>query len=535
MTVTHLRIQGRKTADGIVGIYGVIVRKAQLNLAPAIMVVQDLKSGTDLTFCKYLAEKGYITFAIDIAGKTEYSAAREVAGVDKPYTIYPESVSYANYVENEEQKAEIEGDARETCWYEWGRTIRYGVEFIKEQTLVTKTGVIGINDAATPLWQVLTADCGLSAAVIIGNIGWKGYRKVLKFGGESEPQFDDNALKYLAGIEPQAYAMHVKCPLAILSATNSAEYDIDRAYDTFSRISDKICGLIDYSVGGRQEIGYDCFLSAETFLNGILLKDKCDFPKEISVKGEIENGILKADVTLGEKGLKELTLYCAEEELDPTKRVWQRVTDVRGRQDGVFTFEYEPSKSSDAIMFFARAGYESGVHICSVVNCRKIERKEKTAGGGNVYYNSRTAEADSGFYPATENLSLPIGIDLDKNGGIKTKKGALDIVGLTCAKGILTYKPDIKKYKPTDGAIIMADVYMKNGGNLRIELVAESGGVKTTYAAQERIFVDLWQNVRVESNRFKTAEGKPLKSFESVIAMKLFADGEFLVNNLLWV
>ena len=273
VSVTHFRISGRKTADGEVGIYAVMTRKAQLTLAPAVVVVQEFNDGADTALAKKLAEQGYSVLTVDLAGATETNLQRKTEGVDCPYTLYPESLNYAVYDEETENKAEINGDARATCWYEWARVIRYAVEYVKTNPLITKVGVLGIGKAATPLWQVLAADCGISCAVIVANAGWKGYRGINKFDGTPEPQFSDDALKYLAGVEPQAFAAHVKCPLMLLSPTNSPDFDIDRAYDTVSRISENIYTAVDYSVGGRQAINAECFNGALVFMNAFLVQE----------------------------------------------------------------------------------------------------------------------------------------------------------------------------------------------------------------------------------------------------------------------
>lgn len=531
---THLRIDGRTTSDGAVGIYGVMVRKAQLNLAPAIVIVQDFKDGADTTLARYFAEKGFIALVIDLAGATEENKLRQ-SEVDTPYTIYPESLSYANYNKSEEEKTEVT-DVRTTCWYEWGRVIRYAVEYIKAQPLVTKVGLFGVFNAATPIWQVISADCGISACAIIANAGWKGYKDLSKFGDIPEPQFGDDALKFLAGIEPQAYAVHVKCPLLMLSPTNSSEFNVDRTYDTISRINENIYHATDYSLGGREEINFSCFVNAEVFFTELLIKDTANLPKEVTVKGAIENGKLKISVTPDANGLKELFVYCAEEELNTAYRSWNKVTDIEEVKDGVYTFRYEPYANSGAVTFFARAGYENGMHVCSAVGCKKFTEKEAGAFyHGKVYYNSRVADADSEFYPAEENLSVPFGINLDKSDVIKTKNGPMDFAGLVCKQGVITFKPDVKKYKPEIGAIFMLDVFIKGEGFFTATLITDVSGVKTEYSAQEKIFGDFWQNVRFEGNSFKTAEGKTLKSFDGVIAVKFSADKDFIINNVLWV
>lgn len=537
LTFTHLRIRGRSLEDGAVGIYAVLVRDAQLDSAPALILIQEFKDSTDLTLPKYFARKGYSVLTVDIGGKSDDLPERTVLGIDKPYTVYPASVGYANYLKAEEEKTEIEGDTRKTCWYEYGRTIRYAVEYIIKQPFVTKTGVIGIGDASTALWQVLSADCGLSAGVIVGNTGWKGYRGISRFKEEGEVQFDDDTLKYLAGIEPQAYAMQVKCPIAIVSPTNSPKYDIDRAYDTFSRINDGLAKIIDYSVGGRESVDFECFNSAENFLNETL-KLNGRLPKELNIKCNLVDGTVTAEVTPDTEGLKSLTVFYAEEELDPRLRVWQRITDVKStdKESGTFTFEFSLHSDTSVFTCFACAKYENGIRICSPVVFKKTEKGESVSNSkGNVYYNSRTADACSGFYVGEENVVPPFMVNLDKDGGITTKTGALDIAGISCKSGILTFKPNQKKYKPVEGAMLMLDAYMKGGGVLTVSLVSDYFGERVVYSAQETIFADTWQNVRFESNRFKTAEGKALKSFADIQALEVFSDGELIINNFLWV
>ena len=46
---------------------------------------------------------------------------------------------------------------------------------------------------------------------------------------------------------------------------------------------------------------------------------------------------------------------------------------------------------------------------------------------------------------------------------------------------------------------------------------------------------DVWQNVRIEQNKFKTPEGMILKSYEKIEAIEFDFDGECVINNVLWV
>lgn len=533
---THLRISGRKTADGEVSIYAVLTRKAQLTLAPAVVVVQDFCDGADTTLAKKLAERGYTVLTVDLAGATERNTAREVAGVDKPYTVYPESLKYSVYDKATVDKAEIEGDAFATCWYEWGRVIRYSLEYIKSNPLVTKVGVLGIGEAATSLWHVITADCGLSCAVIVGNAGWKGYRGISKFDDTPEPQFSDNALKYLAGVEPQAYAAHVKCPLMLLAPTNSPDYDIDRAYDTVSRISDNIYTAVDYTVGGRKCVSTESFRGALTFMDAFLLKDAPDLANEVSLKITAEDGVIKAEVSPDLKGLKKVSVYFSEEELNPALRSWNKEEKIVSEKDGAYTFNYVPYSDSETVTFFARAEYENGLNLCSVVGFKKLDGAEFSAKDRHrVLYSSRSASGLNGYYPAVENDVAPFGIDLNEKAVVKVKNGPMDIAGVSCDEGVVTFKVNMQKYKPAQGAMLMLDVFIKGGGDFSIKAITDYYGKKTEYTAKINIFGDLWQNVKLELNNFKTAEGMGLKSYDNVEALELYSESRFIVNNLLWV
>lgn len=534
--VSHLRISGEKTEDGEVGIYGVLVRKAQIDIAPAIVLVQDFKSGAALTLAETLAEQGYSVLTLDIAGATEFNLDKKVEGVEKPYTLYPKSLSYADFDEAREGKTEIEGDAAETCWIKWGRVIRYAVEFLKTQPLVSKIGVFGLGRAATPVWQVISADCGISCAVIAANAGWKGYRGIEKFGDKSEPQFTDEALKYLAGIEPQAYAAHVKCPLLLVSPTNNPDYDIDRAFDTVSRVSERIYAAADYSIGGRYEISADCFDGAIAFLEQFLVKAKPSLAEGMTVKGAMSGGALKVEVSPEVKGLKNLSVYFSEGEISPALRFWNRETQAVSEKDGVYEFSYTPYHSSGAVMFFARAEYSNGQKICSNIVHKKFDSDKTTQiNKRRVFYSSRMAVGVNGFYPATEVSNGFIDINFDKNSIVQIKNGPMDIAGLSCKNGLLTFKINAEKYKPLDSAMFMLDVFLKGGGDFCVKAITDFFGKKTEYVATIKLIGDFWQNVQVELSNFKTAEGMTLKSYENVEALEFFAQDEFLINNLLWV
>jgi hypothetical protein len=113
----------------------------------------------------------------------------------------------------------------------------------------------------------------------------------------------------------------------------------------------------------------------------------------------------------------------------------------------------------------------------------------------------------------------------------------MNIDGVTSKWGLITFEPSIKKYHPQEGAMLMLEVYAKEQAVLTVKLVADYFGDKVEYMASVKVLGgDVWYNVQIEINKFKTAEGMSLKSYDKIQAMEINVEGsDYLINNALWV
>ncbi|MBR5388014.1 MAG: hypothetical protein IK147_00945 [Clostridia bacterium] len=531
--VSEIYIHGRKTESGQVKIHCVWARKAKTDVSPAVIVVSDLKMGADRNFAVKLASAGYVALSVDLGGK--------ISGDDlkKPrYTVYPEDVEYANFNAAEESKTKIKGEVTGTRWYERGVALRYAIAFLRGQKIVSDIGAVGVFGGCNYLWYAAAAE-DLTCAVFVGNAGWQGYRGICKFDDTPEPQFSDSALKFLAGIDAQAYATHVKCPTLILSPTNSYEYDMDRASDTVSRINDKLYSALDYSVGGRNEADFYCFNGCMNFLEEFLIKkgDGSSLPKTPTVKCAVKDGRIVLEVTADGRNLKTVSAFVAEEEVRPCLRAWEKMGDAGGGKDGVYSFSYTPYCKSGKAFVFARALYENGSAVSSVVLCRNFTDTETESNGKErVLFSSQLSEDATAFYQAEEGRGEIFGLRSEKGKDVSVGSGPMEMHGLCARYGTLTFKINERKYKPADGSMFMFDVCVRSGENFCVKLVTDYFGEKTEYVAAVKIFGgDIWQNVKLELNNFKTKDGMGIKSYDKIQAVEFSADGEFLVNNFLWV
>lgn len=528
---TNVVFNGRTVSDGRVKISGVIAKNIQSGVMPSVLVAQDFNSN-DQDLILELAKQGYTVLSVDLGGADD---GKEF------FTSYPESISYANYNLVKDNLYEVEGDASKTCWYEWGCVLRYALAFLKSKPEITAVGGFGIGEAAAALWEVAGTDENLDCTVFALNAGWAGYRGIYKFGGMVEPQFSDNMYKFIAGIEPQAYAMHVKRPILMLSATNSKLYDCDRAFDTLTRINKDVYTAINYSVGYRERVSGESFRSALVFFERFLLKGDVKntfLPSDVDIKCDTVDGRIKITVSVDGKDIEEIAVYSSEQTADPSLRCWHKNSRPEQETEEGYVFDYLPYHDSKMVVFFAQVKYKSGLTVGSKLISKKFESEEVIKSHkSNIIYSSRILESESVFSAAEQDAKNSARVNVLDKKRVFTKKGPMGIVGAYSEWGLLTFKINADKDHPQEGAMLMLDAYCKNGGTLTVKLISDYFGAKVEYAAKAQIAGgDVWHNFKFEMARFKTAEGKSLKNYDVVSAIEILVDGEdYLVNNALWV
>lgn len=528
VTVTRFTLRGRSAKDGDVKIYCALARDESLGNTPGVFVVQDFLSGADETFITFLARKGFTALVFDLAGNVGDRGNR---------TVYPESLSYANYANCKDSLLSVKGSIKDTCWYEWGTVARYAFDYFISLPFVTEIGGIGTGEAATVLWHLASVEKRLKCAAFIKNCGWLAYSGRFKFSGIPDADFGDDILKFVAGVEPQTYAAHITCPTMLLVPTNCRRFDVDRAYDTISRIKDGVYCLMDYSVKFREYVSHEEIKNCALFFDKYLRNANVYLPAKTEISGETENGCLKITVSPDVEQLENVSLYVAEGVLDPALRSWREVKEFSKEGTDRYVFTYAPYFESGLVTFFARARYKNGATVATPVLCKKFTESEALVQyKSNVIYSSRECETEGVFAAATSGVPASIDIDIFPDNEVSVKQGPCGINGITCVGGLLTFAVGAERYRPSDEARILLDVYVKEDSDLSVSVYTDYFGSCTEYVARVKIRGgNIWHNVKLSRTDFKTAEGRPLKSFDAVHGLKIDAVGEYLINNVLWV
>lgn len=528
--LNRMRIEGRKCTDGQVSIYAVLAKKVRRKKLPTIFILQKFTDGADETLAMDLAKKGYCAFVVNIGGED---------GVNTNHTLYPKSLSYANYknAKNILEKDVINGDFTTTCYYEWGVTARYALTYLRSLSFVDKIAGLGIGDSATILWH-LSATENFDALAFMLNAGWHAYKGNYKFLSKIDEQFSDEKINYLSGVEPQSYAPHIKAPTLIEVATNSSEFDFDRSHDTHARIKEEYFSAIHYTEGGINCVNWSAYENTLMFFKEFLIEKGLDqsLPHKVEIKCEIKDGECRVEVIAKDSNIKEIYLNASEEHYNPSLRQWQKVSKCK-RKGESFVFKYLPYVKSGCVFFFATVVYKNGFIINSNVISKKFDEKMiKPSHKVKVIYSSREEDSESAFYPATISNGKPQGLAINNISNVVEKKGAMGIDGITCESGLLTFKMAMIKYRPQEDGILLIDTYMPNGGNVTVKLIANYFGEKIEYVAKSKVpSGEIWHNLKFFISNFKSPEGMAIRSIEKIQAMQINADDTYLVNNILWV
>ncbi|MCX4287703.1 MAG: hypothetical protein OSJ68_10550, partial [Clostridia bacterium] len=145
--------------------------------------------------------------------------------------------------------------ADKTSWYEWVAVGIYARKYLLEKTGGEEIALVGLRDGGEIAWKLAVAK-KFACVIPVCAAGWLAYSGVSKYESD-EQKLDNERYRFIAGIDSQAYAPYVQCPVMILCSTNDPRFDYDRAYDTFSRINAEYAGdsVITYSVQCDSSVG----------------------------------------------------------------------------------------------------------------------------------------------------------------------------------------------------------------------------------------------------------------------------------------
>ncbi|MCM1438040.1 MAG: hypothetical protein NC131_02345 [Roseburia sp.] len=521
----YIHFSGRDTGMGRVTVYGVLAAREVNPARECVLILCDSLDEIDENMLAYFVKKGYNALCVDYGGERD--------GVER-YTQYPNNVRYANATECGRHRDFVDTSAVETCWYEWVAVGIYARKFLAERFETENIGLVGIRDGGEIAWK-LAAVAKFSCAVTVSACGWKAYRGYEKFLGK-EPAFDDERYKFIAGIDSQAYAPYVKCPVLILCTTNDEKFDYDRAYDTYSRINPEFFRLsaITYSINCGSIIDVRSTNDMFLFLDSNVKDRHVFMPKPVRVSvftDENENLVARAE-TDNMGIIEKCGVLFAEDNQDFATRDWTAAPLKRVINASASEFYLNIYEKTTILFVLCYAVYSNGFTVWSKLSVKKLSGTFRNSRAkSNIMYTNKfgtecfsladcTPCAVGGMF-LTDDDVLPSIVTLDGLNGIYSK----------C--GLLTNRISSLQYAPDKDSILKLDVCSEVDISLEVSVKNRADG--NIYTVKLYVLGGVWQSQTLRAKVFKNPNGVSLNDFTGCEALSVKSHGKFAVNNLIWL
>ncbi len=525
---SHMYFFGRDTGRGRVRIYGVYARNKELRKKTAkagLLIIPDIGSTVDLSIINIYVKQGYAVLMIDYCG--EYPEREN-------YTKYPENVSYANYLKADRAIDYCDVDARSTAWYEWVAVARYGVAFLKNQIELEKIGVLGIKNGANIGWEVAGSGKEIQCFVPLFGAGWRTYKGIYKYS-DKEIVMNDERLRYLAGVDAHSYAQNVSCPVFYMTATNSSNFDCDRAMDTVSRVS-QFPAALNLTPRCAEVIDGNCKRNIDLFLAKYLLGFKVAVPSNPKVTVTNDDRKVSATVELDvseQLAVKKLAVYIAEGGENPAFRDWMLMRPERSDSESKKSFNFTVSGNCPFVNVIAVAEYKNGFTVSSLMTCKKTPGVESRK--LNLVYSS--ADKTSSFAVASPEKASVGGLFFEDKEPVQFIEGSNKIFGVSSPYGLVCYKFNNRKVELNERSLIVMDVDSCEYSSLKVTLVLEENGKEVDYSYSIALSgASIWQHVIIKCTDFKSEKCMSIKDFSAISALKLETGStKCIFNNILIV
>lgn len=531
--IDRLRFKGRDVNGVRVNIFAVYMHLSVTEEdCPAILLLNDCDKSIDLDLMRYFVRMGYNVLMPDYRGVDDSS---------EDYTIYPEDISYANYLHADRHILFADQDIKETSWYEWVFVARYAVKFLNEQGNISNIGAVGIRGGGEIIWKLLFTE-NIACGITVNATGWLSYRGINKFENNLEINFDDERYRFVCGMDSQSYASLIKNPILMLCSNHDELFDLDRAYDTFARINKDVEGALYYSIDENGFINDGGQTDIELFLSKYLGGRQVFIPKPVELDIETdEDGELVCVVTLDEQSsVDSFGVYCAENVMSPVDREWSPVEHKGTLSDGREIFRLNICDSTEIVFAFAYAKCTSGFITSSKIVCRRLEEKPANVIASNrIIYSGR--ENSAGFYIrdyAGHSISDCFLLKEDKYLP-KILNGFGNIPGIYSEYGLITYRIGTGIYSPSFNSILAFDVYSTTCNRAKVTVLKRIDGELKAYShfIDIDINADKWNKIILNSEDFKNQNGESLDSYKNSVALLFDSSQEkqYIVNNIIWI
>lgn len=521
----YVYFDGRKTADGVSRIYCVCAHSKEQTNLPVIVFTTKLGSSIDITRLNSWAMEGYMAVTIDIQGKTDENL---------PHTVYPPSISYANYSQAKERLYSCQTNARENCWYEWAVSVMRAISYVSTLGIIdiNRIGVYSARDSANIAIQIIATDkrvkCG---AVLYGNcwqevdiscepdINCSDEQMEQKLKCQQERQ------RYLTGVCPQSFLSLITKPFYFCMGTNSLSTNVDLTRDIINRINNdnktRMCLFPKLMDVGQ-------ITDRRNFTNWLVstLKNNNDVPLAPTVEINSIDGKLIANVNTNGVKFDKLEVFYTRSNCRSSVRNWVQADNIKDNNFDLIVY-----CETGIITAFATITLKSGLRLSSdLVSVDLSSYKIVSHRPTKILYSGN--DSVGSFVPLLLSGQMTVQtIDHIPVAGVTSLFAIKGVMG----KDMATYALTDNKYIFNINSVVNLDVYSEKPQKLTVTLVVNWSFNPLLYRfSVDLLGGNLWQKIAIPLQEFKLENGRTLKENNIVEVLHLHTEDNIVVNNIVF-
>ncbi len=506
------RFNGSTTTDGVARVYVRCVLIADA-VSPAVVYVPDVHKAVGEVDVTKILEAGYNAIVPDYAGERDD---------DPNYTIYPRSMSYANFVSD--RLTEVPEDMRFNCWITWAETIMRTVTFASglEEVDETRIAVIGDGVSSSAVIKTAAVDQRVRCAVSMFASGQKP--------SDTEGQ---DYLRYKVSFAEEAYAPMVKIPLLTVLSSNEQDGSTDSmstAFELMPQLSGSrltISERVSHTIGLKQRGNIGLWLSS-------YLKGDGSVPASPELTVRSDEHRLRFDIKVPAE-LDDIDLFTSQGGSGGALRNWRRAK-VEKTGDGEYTSTVDVYYSRRPLSAFVNATRSDGEGFS--FSSPIITKVPAMLGVSEtpIRTNRLVYDSDMGLDDWSV-LSPLVGLDT-----LSMIEGPFGIRGVSSKLGTLsTFKIGDAVYHGTGSQLLQIMIYSAADQDVTFTLTAcgnEKGDDKTKYTeyrfAPRLSPSDNWKKLTLQVTDFKSQLGI-LTDWERVVNLRIDSDAPVGIASVLWV
>lgn len=504
---------GRTLPDGAkTRVFGTLCYKKTAEDKPAVLVVDDYTHPIDEDVLRDIAARGFVAMAVDLAGK-------RAKGL---HTIYPEEIDYCNK-DLARSIFEVSETARETKLYEYTVCCRRAITYLLDEENVSQVSVLTANRGAYVGIIVLGVENRVANGAILFGSLYRNFpvletdENVLDAGKdelERHIAYDTRRQQWTLGLAPQTYAQQIKVPVYVINSANSPFVDIVQTSKTMQRLNAESRLLI-------LPTSMDYIPSRYT--NGVLQWFKGSQAKPRTDLKSFRNGegdyciSVKTDIPLN----KTSVWYCTDAE--SRAKYWTKATLTQS--DGEYVAKLNLYEKECNIACFAT--FDDEISVSTLLLTEKVVAQNITK-ALNIIFSGTGKQT---LVPLTDNgkwWDVQLEPQLDK--------GYLNILGAK-GKALATFAINDKSIRINQSFTVVLDVCCKVKQQLEMVAVTNFGEKNSQYVQYMQLAGNgKWEHITFDKINFHRKEdGKQLSDSEKVEMLAIYADNEYLVNNIFLV